>query len=805
MNIRFSILGLILLGSVFPVLAVRADSPLELTNPGFESGLEGWTLSKEDTGAGLSQIATEAAHSGSNGLRVKQDADGPGSWAQSTRVPVAAGKSYRLNFWSRCVEESGIGVWVQFFDANKKPIPQKPDVAFQVPQKAGGWTENHLDVTTPGDAAFLSFAIHSYSHRACLADFDDFSLEPIAAPAPTPAPVFKPTAAQLPPPDPARVKAIAAMLDPVPRGVAPSIDNRAAWDALGADAAFRSKTIERAERFLAEPIADISVAYAASVQSGDRKVDAAVDRRRFRLATFVLAEGMENQGRFLPAIDKEILAICAESSWILSGHVKFSKGNDLGSAMTAWSLATAASMLQGKLPESTQKTIREEVKARVIAPYLDEIRGKRASEWWANNANNWNAVVHGGIVGAALALVDSAEDRAEMIAAAEQETQFYIRGFPDDGYATEGMGYWKYGFGHYVMLSEAILAATHGKVNLYDRDNIRKVARFSKRFEMVPAVYPAYSDALFLEEPSPWLLHIIDHRYGLENQMPRSLTLDGMFSTFLYAWGINLGFDSQAAPVSTKGEASSMGHQLRDWFEQSQVLVSRQPQGQDGLTFSFKGGNNGTSHGHLDLGSFVVVQGNRPLLVDPGSTVYDGSTFSSKRNENPVINSYGHQVPKVAGQLQKVGAEHAATVADKKFSDASDSVTLDLAKAYDVPSLRKLTREFEYARSDRGTVTVKDLAEFDSPQAFGTALITFGEAREEKPGVWIVSQNNQAVRVEISAAGAPFTVTPEILKDEARAGKVRRLGIDLNEPSARAAITTKITPVPTANTAPASS
>ena len=156
-------------------------------------------------------------------------------------------------------------------------------------------------------------------------------------------------------------------------------------------------------------------------------------------------------------------------------------------------------------------------------------------------------------------------------------------------------------------------------------------------------------------------------------------------------------------------------------------------------------------------------------------------------------------MPKVAGQLQKGGDQHTVTITEKKFTDASDSVTLDLSKAYDVPSLRKLTRQFEYARSDGGAVTVKDLAEFDSPQAFGTALITFGDAKEEKPGVWIISQNNQAVRVEISAGEARFTVTPEVLKDEARAGKVCRLGIDLTEPASQAAITTKTSPVPAAN------
>jgi hypothetical protein len=792
MKFRFAVLFSSCLSFSSP-LAVRAADGLALVNPGFEEGMEGWTLSKEDSGAGLSQVSGEAAHTGANGLRVTQDDQGPGSWAQSTRVAVTGGKSYRLGFWARCVEESGIGVWVQYFNADKKPILQKPDIAYQVPQKPGDWKEHQLDLTVPPETAWISFAVHSYSKRPCLADFDDFTLTPIATPAPTPVPIAKPTAAQLPPPDPARVKEIAAMLDPVPRGVAPSLDNRAAWDELASNEKFRGTVMARAERFMAEPITDISAAYAASVQSGDRKVDAAVDRRRFRLATMTLAEGMENKGRFLPAIEKEIIAICSEPSWVMSGHVKFTKGNDLGSAMTAWNLATAATMLQGRLSEETQKTIRNEVRNRVTNLYLEEIRGQRASEWWANNPNNWNAVVHGGITGAALALSESVEERAEIIAAAEQETKYYIKGFPEDGYSTEGMGYWKYGFGHYVMLAEAVLAATNGKVNFYERDNIRKVAQFSRRFEMVPGVYPAYSDALFLEETSPWLFHIIDRRYGFEDNLPRNLVLDGMFSTFLYAWGISLGFDSQAAPV-VQGETSIKGHQLRDWFEQSQVLVARPAKGRDGLSFSFKGGNNGTSHCHHDLGGFVVVSGGRPLLVDPGSTVYNGKTFGPERNANKIINSFGHSVPKVAGQLQGDGTSHFASVLDTKFSEAADSVTLDLTKAYSVPSLSKLTRQYDYNRAGGSSLTITDRAEFQSPQAFGTALATFGEAREEQPGVWIVSQGDQAVKIEISAGGAAFTVTQEVLSDEARAGKVRRLGIDLNEPAAKATINVKVTP-----------
>ena len=92
---------------------------------------------------------------------------------------------------------------------------------------------------------------------------------------------------------------------------------------------------------------------------------------------------------------------------------------------------------------------------------------------------------------------------------------------------------------------------------------------------------------------------------------------------------------------------------IRDWFPDAQVLTCR-PGSSDGQDFavSIKGGRNGNSHGHDDLGSFVLVVGKTPLLVDPGSEVYTARTFSKDRFKSRVINSFGHNVPLVAGELQ---------------------------------------------------------------------------------------------------------------------------------------------------------
>ena len=779
---------------------LRAEPPLPFINPGFEDVTPGWVASAEDIKLGLSKITSEAARSGLKGLRVDQPEGGPGSWIQSKRTLVKPGVRYRIEFWARTINTSGVGVWVNFFDENWKPVPTPagPQLAVQIPAEAPEWTAYRLDVVAPENAGGITLAVHCYSKRSTLADFDDFTITPVdvsasSVSAAAPSALGSPNALT---PDPARVKQIASCLPAKPRGLGPTLADRAIWDALKSDPETSGKMMERAARFLNEPTPAITAeAYQASVQSGDRKIDNVTSHRRFRLTTLMIAEGMENQGRFIPAIEKETAAICDESTWIMSGHVQFSTNrNDLGTAMTAWNLAAVDTMLGDKLSADLRKTIRDRVRERLLVHYLAAIRGETKLEWWSVDPNNWNSVVHGGIVGAALALDDSVEERAEIIAAAELGTQFYIKGFPADGYSPEGMGYWKYGFGHYVLLSEAVLASTKGKVNFYDRDNIRLVAQFPRRFEMQAGLYPAYGDGMLVEVPSAWLYHIIDRRYGLNDGSQRALYPDPTYSAFLYSYGAILCFDSKAAPVTGKSTVSLPDHALRDWFEQSQIYVGRNAAGTGGISVSFKGGNNGVSHGHNDLGTFVVATGGEPVITDPGVPVYNARTMGPNAFDYQVKSSYGHSVPLVAGQLQKRGSQYATAVKEKKFTDTLDSVTFDLARGYDQPSVKELTRRFDYSRVGKGGFMVTDRVAFTSPQAFGTALTTYGEAREEKPGVWVITYKGKSLRAEITTSGnLPFTVTDEVLRDESRQGKVRRLGINLNSPAAEAVISIKIT------------
>lgn len=615
-----------------------------------------------------------------------------------------------------------------------------------------------------------------------------------AAPAPSVAKTA-PGASPTPPPldlDPKRIDEIAAMLPQAPKGVAPSFDDRRPWEKLAAaDPAARDKIISKAVYMLTQPIPTYTVEeYEEAARTLAPGVSQRIDSRRNRLMYFMLAEGIENKGRFTPAILKEIDAICSEHTWVIAAHKRFTVSSDLGAAMTSWSLATSIGMLGNRMPPEQQKKVKDLIIARLITPYAEQIRNPALKQdWWRTNGNNWNAVVHAGIAGSALAVMDSPHDRGEIIAAVEKEIQYYLEGFSKDGYSQEGIGYWVYGFGHFILLAEAVNQATASHVDLLKSPIAARMARFPERVELAPGVYPAYADSALDQQIPGWISDVLNTRYGIGRSDRRSYYLDGTFCNMLYAWGVNLGFNATPA-AAAKNSASKP---LYTWFDQAQILVSHPAPGGPDLAVSIKGGNNGVAHSHDDLGQFIVTMSGKLMITDPGAPVYDALVFSSHRYDSQIINSYGHSVPVVNGKLQGTGPAFGAQVKETSFTEDAASITLNLRGGYDVFALNELTRKLMHDRK-AGSVTVSDHMTADKPITFGTGLGTYAQAMEESPGVWTLAKDGQSVRVAIDANGAPFTVTKETLKYKSRIGDVTRLGINLNDPVAEATITVKVTP-----------
>ena len=597
-----------------------------------------------------------------------------------------------------------------------------------------------------------------------------------------------------------RTNAIAELLVAKPAGFGRPAADREVWEKFAAAAAYR-KVVPRAEKILKTPLPDLpDDLYLDYSRTGNRsRWQARNSKRRGRLRPLVLAECIENKGRFVPGLEELIRELSKERTWVMPAHdwslANFKKTRidiDLASAALAWELATADWLLGDKLSPATRKLIRSEIRRRVWDPYRRMLSGKRKCNWWMHTTNNWNAVCLAGVTGSALALIESREDRALFVAAAEKYSKNFLRGFAADGYCTEGVGYWNYGFGHYVLLSEAIYQATDGRLDLLAGKNVRAPAAFPLGIEITGGVYPAFADCSVTARPDARLLDFVCKRFGLpvRTQRPRGKAALGgpLYAAMIHAFANSASGKSAAPPTDELP--------LRTWFENAGVLICRPSKGGTDFAVALKGGHNAEHHNHNDVGSYAVVVGGRPVLPDPGAEVYTARTFSARRYDSKVLNSWGHPVPVVAGQLQRAGHEARGRVVRVEHTSTSETLILDLASAYDVASLESLQRTFVYGREDGGSLAVSDDVRFKQPQAFGTALITLGTWKQTGPKTLTIRDGDAAVQVEIACTGGAFKIRAEKIREDVKTRKrPTRLGIELPGPVQRAMISVTIRPL----------
>lgn len=218
------------------------------------------------------------------------------------------------------------------------------------------------------------------------------------------------------------------------------------------------------------------------------------------------------------------------------------------------------------------------------------------------------------------------------------------------------------------------------------------------------------------------------------------------------------------------------------------------------MAATFKGGHNGANHNHNDLGTFTVLLGREELLTDPGAETYTKRTFSVQRYESNLLNSFGHPVPVINGELQFPDATYHRTgygrdaytlVVDSSFTDDRDQVIIEMDRAYKEPTLMNLIRAFTYDRTGAGSVEVCDKVKFSEPGTFETALITYGEWDWDGQGTLRVSMAEETVRVEVSSEGGELEFAHGVIEESSTP---TRLSWRFKEPVLEAEVRFRVVP-----------
>ena len=371
--------------------------------------------------------------------------------------------------------------------------------------------------------------------------------------------------------------------------------------------------------------------------------------------------------------------ICQEHSWSLPAHFKMGHHQttiDLFAAETAHMMAEFTEIFIDKFEPLLLLEIKNQIWHRVLTPFL-------AMDWpWEKLENNWSAVCAGAIGMTVLVLDVKAEEKDIILNRCLKAMDCFLEGYGEDGCCTEGVSYWVYGFGFYLYFAE--IYERYLGIDLLMGEKVEAIASFPRKLQGKDGRFVMFSDAVTTTHVPTGIQSFLKRKWGI------SLLNDDKISSFhfdhCYRWAhlsrIVSWYDPDKLTI-TKSECSS------HYFPDAQWLVFKNAD----LFFAAKGGHNGESHNHNDLGSFVLGIGEDLTLVDFGAGAYSADYFGDKRYTYIQTRSNWHSVPTLNDQEQIAGTKYRAIVENAQSNESGCHFKLDLSKAY--PTTVTLKRHFQ--------------------------------------------------------------------------------------------------------------
>ncbi len=438
--------------------------------------------------------------------------------------------------------------------------------------------------------------------------------------------------------------------------------------------------------------------------------------KRRQLAALVMAEIMEGEGRFMNDIIDGIGSFCEETWWGIPAHyakaipLTENQEVDLFNAETASLIVWTKYMLQPRFdqfsPDLCQRIDRE-IERRILKPALAR------DYWWKTAGMNWNPWICSNWLACVLLCEKDEGRKEEAIRQIKAATEAFINAYPEDGGCDEGPGYWDRAAASVFEVLRLLpdFSGDMGKISRMAAYAYKTYigndycvnfadAHENKAVQQVNIVYPfgVYLNDRTMREFGAYLgrqKHVLEHPAVLYDK-------SGNFPTL----GRELFFLRHIQEFMAEAPHEPL---LKDvWLPDLQIMTARRGE----RFLAIKGGTNGESHNHNDVGSFVVYANGEPLFIDPGVGEYTAKTFSKDRYDIWTMQSQYHNLPQINGVDQKDGKEYAAQV----VSHQDGQLTLDLAKAYPAEAgVKSWKRTVKAMKSCISVTETYELSEYRSP------------------------------------------------------------------------------------------
>ncbi|MGW5359259.1 heparinase II/III domain-containing protein [Actinopolymorpha pittospori] len=528
----------------------------------------------------------------------------------------------------------------------------------------------------------------------------------------------------------------------------PDVSDRGFWDSV--DEATRQDVLRRAEELSAGPWPVLTASlWRDFIETGTRiRYEDEYFGRRRRTVASVLAALLTDDARWHDDVLDGVWLMLEETTWCVPAHDFSAREEgvrlpdparpslDLFAAETgallAWTVAVLGERLDARSPLVTPRVV-EEVRERILVPQ----RTDDSWVWFGRTrrlVNNWNPWINSNVLACSLLLDESAEDIVTTVSRAVEGLDVFVSGYPEDGGCDEGQMYW---WRAGASLSECLAQlydATGGVLDGFAIPKIAAIVHYPHRVHIADGWYVNVGDGPARIESAdtaePHVLYHFGRRTGDAEACAhaRFMRGDGPVTTPRLSLGRSLFAladqdwrDAPSTPAPLVGQA---------WWPETQLVTAREQAGRvDGLFVSVKGGHNGESHNHNDIGTVLVAVDGHPALVDAGVAQYTRQHFGPRRYEIWTMRSDYHNLPNVDGHEQLPGTEFAARDVTAKLGEERVEVRLDIAGAYpEEAGLLHWWREVALDRGDAARISWRDEWELDhDPHAITLHLIVAAE------------------------------------------------------------------------------
>jgi len=473
----------------------------------------------------------------------------------------------------------------------------------------------------------------------------------------------------------------------------PSMNDRAAWQAVSDEDRQDLLAFYDTLKDTPYPMCTASQ-FMAFVKTGSRKAyeDPYFLRRR-KLIASVLHMCLTGTDEALADVIDGVWCICEESSWVISAHnVNPFPGTvraadkplpdvedryvDLFAAQTAMILALTCVLAGDALDREApiiRRRIGDEIEKRVLTPFMT-----RDDFWWMGfirkDLCNWTPWIISNILLAASLQWKDALRLAQLCDRACRMLDTWMDVVPQDGGCDEGTWYYNMAAAALLDCLELLERATQGRMTFWQDEKIRNMLSFPLKTRLENGWFVNFADC----DARPYLcgerLQTAGEKLGDAELEAMGMDFRGTpsqqiadvphFSRLL----MRLFHPASAMSIARIGK--------RDyWLPDLQLRVCEH----NGLILCAKGGHNGESHNHNDVGSFMLYADGEPEIMDVGNMVYTSKTFvDATRYTLFNTRSMNHNLPLIGGSEQLPGADFRA----RDVHRLEGGLELDIAGAY---------------------------------------------------------------------------------------------------------------------------